>query len=52
MTKVLVESYREIIQRIHDIDSNESIESFALPYNIDMSKLEINVGFTVSYPFR
>ena len=47
MPSVLGESYREIIQYVKEIGAKEPIESFVIYHNMDMSNLEIDVGFTV-----
>ncbi|MHA2393748.1 MAG: hydrolase [Promethearchaeota archaeon] len=48
MPIVLGECYAEIIQYVNEIGAKEPIESFVIYYNMDMSSLEIDVGFTVS----
>lgn len=48
MPEVLGASYREIIQYVKDAGAKEPIESFVIYHNMDMSNLEIDVGFTVS----
>ena len=48
MPEVLGASYREIIQYVKDVGAKEPIESFVIYHNMDMSNLEIDVGFTVS----
>jgi len=47
MPMVLGDCYREIIQYIQEMKAKEPIESFVIYYNMDMSNLEIDVGFTV-----
>jgi effector-binding domain-containing protein len=48
MPSVLGECYGEIMQYVKEIGAKEPIESFVIYYNMDMSNLEIDVGFTVS----
>jgi effector-binding domain-containing protein len=48
MPSVLGACYREIIKYVQEIEAKEPIESFVIYYNMDMSNLEIDVGFTVS----
>ena len=47
MSSVLGESYKEIIQYVQEIGAKEPIESFVIYHNMDMSNLEIDIGFTV-----
>ena len=47
MPSVLGECYGEIMQYVKEIGAKEPIESFVIYYNMDMSNLEIDVGFTV-----
>ena len=47
MPSVLGECYGEIMQYVNEIGAKEPIESFVIYYNMDMSSLEIDVGFTV-----
>jgi effector-binding domain-containing protein len=47
MPSVLGECYREIMQYVKEMGAKELIESFVIYYNMDMSNLEIDVGFTV-----
>jgi len=48
MPSVLGACYREIMQYVEEIGVKEPIESFVIYHNMDMSNLEIDVGFTVS----
>ena len=48
MPSILGACYEEIIQYVNEIGAKEPIESFVIYYNMDMSNLEIDVGFTVS----
>ena len=47
MPSVLGECYGEIIQYVKEIGAKEPIESFVIYHNMDMSNLEIDIGFTV-----
>ena len=47
MPSVLGESYGEIMQYVEEIGAKEPIESFVIYHNMDMSNLEIDIGFTV-----
>jgi effector-binding domain-containing protein len=47
MPSVLGECYREIMQYVREIGAKEPIESFVIYHNMDMSNLEIDIGFTV-----
>ena len=47
MPSVLGVCYGEIIQYVKEIGAKEPIESFVIYHNMDMSNLEIDVGFTV-----
>ena len=47
MPYVLGTCYGEIIQYVNEIGAKEPIESFVIYHNMDMSNLEIDVGFTV-----
>lgn len=47
MPSVLGTCYGEIIQYVKEIGAKEPIESFVVYHNMDMSNLEIDVGFTV-----
>jgi len=47
MPTVLGKCYGEIMQYVKEIDAEEPIESFVIYYNMDMSSLDIDVGFTV-----
>jgi effector-binding domain-containing protein len=47
MPSVLEEGYREIMQYVKEIGAKEPIESFVIYHNMDMSNLEIDIGFTV-----
>ena len=48
MPSVLGACYGEIMQYVEEIGAKEPIESFVIYHNMDMSNLEIDVGFTVS----
>jgi effector-binding domain-containing protein len=48
MPSLLGACYGDIIQYVQEIGAKEPIESFVIYYNMDMSNLEIDVGFTVS----
>ena len=48
MPSILRECYGDIMQYVKEIGAKEPIESFVIYYNMDMSNLEIDVGFTVS----
>jgi effector-binding domain-containing protein len=48
MPSVIGECYREIMQYVKEIEAKEPIESFVIYYNMDMSNLEIDIGFTVA----
>ena len=48
MPSVLGACYGEIMQYVKEIGAKEPVESFVIYYNMDMSNLEIDVGFTVS----
>ena len=47
MPSVLGACYGEIIQYVKEIGAKEPIESFVIYHNMDMSNLEIDIGFTV-----
>jgi effector-binding domain-containing protein len=47
MPSVLGACYGEIIQYVNEIGAKEPIESFVIYHNMDMSNLEIDIGFTV-----
>jgi effector-binding domain-containing protein len=47
MPSVLGQCYGEIIQYVKEIGAKEPLESFVIYYNMDMSNLEIDIGFTV-----
>ena len=47
MPSVLGACYGGIIQYVQEIGAKEPIESFVIYHNMDMSNLEIDIGFTV-----
>lgn len=47
MPNVLGECYGEIMQYVHKINAKEPLESFVIYNNMNMSNLEIDVGFTI-----
>lgn len=48
MPTVLGQCFGEIIQYVMESGSAEPVESFVIYHNMDMSNLEIDVGFTVT----
>ena len=48
MPSVLGQCFGEIIQYVMESGAAEPVESFVIYHNMDMSNLEIDVGFTVS----
>ena len=47
MPSVLGVCYGEIIEYVQEIGAKEPIEGFVIYHNMDMSNLEIDIGFTV-----
>ena len=47
MPSVLGTCFGEIIQYVKEIGAKEPIESFVIYHNMEMSNLEIDIGFTV-----
>ena len=48
MPSVLGQCFGEIIQYVMESGAEEPVESFVIYHNMDMSNLEIDVGFTVT----
>lgn len=48
MPTVLGQCFQEIIQYVMESGAAEPVESFVIYHNMDMSNLEIDVGFTVT----